>query len=239
MPLGGTIPLVVAGLSLVMVRRRLPEVAVCLLLYLIDLLMFTNLYIIHDYYCYANNIFLVIAVGLAIVAMSEVGRPARRWALAGTVLLLGSMVVEYHQTFQPIQARDQSSMKTLGTAIHDRTRPDDVIVVLGFDWSSEVPYYSRRRLLCLANWVTEAGRMDTVPRHPRPLSNRRGRHRPVGGEANLPRRADSRACDYRGSSANPRQSTLRTSSCYEPTGRIRHPDRPIRKWATNYDATSR
>jgi hypothetical protein len=148
-PLGSPIPFVVGALGLIMARRRLAEVAACLLLYAADMLVFTNLYVVHDYYHFANNLFLIAAVGLAIVAMFEAGPPLRDGAIAGLALLLGSMVFDYNRNYRPIQARNHSNEQRLGAAIRRQTGPDDVIVLLGFDWSSEVPYYSGRRALCL------------------------------------------------------------------------------------------
>ena len=33
---------------------------------------------------------------------------------------------------------------------------DDVIIIQGVDWSPEIPYYSRRRALCLPVWASAA-----------------------------------------------------------------------------------
>ena len=150
-PLGGHSPFVVAALGLIMARRRLAEVLGCLMLYLLSLLTFTNLFYVHDYYFFENNIFLVVAVGMAIAAMFERGRPLRDGAIAGLVLVLGSMAFDYARTYLPIQAHNESSKQRLGAAIRERTEPDDVLVLLGFDWSSEVPYYSGRRAPLLAS----------------------------------------------------------------------------------------
>jgi hypothetical protein len=156
LPLGRQVPFVVAALSLVMARRRLAEIAGCVLLYLVGILTFTNLFYYHDYYYFANNIFLIVAVGMAIVAMLEAGRPLKAGAIAGLVLLLGFMVFDYSRLYRPMQAHNASSLKRLGAAIRDRTSPDDIVVLLGFSWSSEVPYYSGRRAMCLADWDNPA-----------------------------------------------------------------------------------
>jgi len=156
LPLGRQVPFVVAALGLLIARRRLAKIAGFVLLYLVGILTFTNFFYYHDYYYFANNIFLIVAVGMAIVAMLEAGRPLKAGAIAGLVLLLGTMVFDYTWVYRPIQARDASSLKRLGAAIRDRTAPDDVIVLLGFSWSSEVPYYSGRRAICLADWDNPA-----------------------------------------------------------------------------------
>ena len=153
LPLGAEMPFVIAAVGLVVARRRLAEVCMCVFLYLIDILTFTNLYYVHSYYYFANNIFLIVAIGMVIVAMIESDRRLRDIAIAGLLLLLGLMGFDYRRTYQPIQANNMLASERLGIAIRDHTEPEDVIVLLGFDWSSEVPYYSRRRALCLPNWV--------------------------------------------------------------------------------------
>ena len=155
-PLGRHVPFVVAALGLIMARRRIAEVIGCLLLYLVGVLTFTNLYFVHDYYFFANNIFLIVAAGMAIAAMLERGRPLSDGAIAGLVLLLGSMAFDYSWMYRPIQARNETDRQRMGAAIHRRTAPDDVVVLLGFEWSSEVPYYSGRRTLCLPTWSNPA-----------------------------------------------------------------------------------
>jgi hypothetical protein len=37
-------------------------------------------------------------------------------------------------------------------AVREQTRPDDVILVVGCDWCSEIPYYSQRRALMVPVW---------------------------------------------------------------------------------------
>jgi hypothetical protein len=158
LPLGGRLTFAVAALGLIMARRRVAEVTVCLLLYSAGILTFTNLFYVHEYYYFANNIFLIAAAGFAIVAMLEAGPPLRNGAIGGLVLLLGSMVADYNRVYRPVQAYNHTELQRLGTAIRDRTEPDDIVVLLGVDWSPEVPYYSGRRALCLAKW-TAPGRI--------------------------------------------------------------------------------
>jgi hypothetical protein len=153
LPLGQQYPLALAALGLIIARRRLIETAGCLLLYFVGILTFTNLFYVHDYYYFANNMFLVVAVGMAIVAMIESGLLLKTVAIAGLALLLGSMVLNYNQIYRPVQCRNALAEQRLATAIRDHTGPDDVIVVLGFDWSSEIPYYCHRHALCLPNWA--------------------------------------------------------------------------------------
>ena len=134
----GAIGLVVVGLALG--RRRLIECLACVLLFLTGPLTFTHLYHTHNYYFFANNIFLVVAAGMAFSAMLEREASLKKGGLAG---LLAFMVVDHRATYLPIQTRNRgSTIQQLGAAIRGLTDPDDVVVALGFDWCSEIPYYS-------------------------------------------------------------------------------------------------
>jgi len=156
MPLGRQVPFAVAALGLIMARRRLVEVAGCLFLYLVAILTFTNLFYVHEYYYFAINIFVVTAAGMAIVAAFEAGPPLRDGAIGGLILLMGTMVYDYNRLYRPLQDRDDQGLSRMAAAIRDRTAPDDIVVTLGFDWSSEVPYYSERRAVALAGWAKPA-----------------------------------------------------------------------------------
>ncbi len=155
-PLGGLGSIGVAALGLMVARRRYAEFLGCLLLYILSLLTFTNLFYVHDYYFFENNIFLVVAVGTAIAAMCERGGLLRSGAIIGLVLLLASLAFDYDRTYRPIQVRNASRLQRLGAAIRERTAPDEILILLGLDWSSEIPYYSERRALCLPIWADPA-----------------------------------------------------------------------------------
>ncbi|MGD0041656.1 MAG: hypothetical protein ABSE84_14850 [Isosphaeraceae bacterium] len=151
-PLGRTTYFAIAAMGLIMARRRYVEVLACLAMYLVGLLTFTNLFYVHDYYFFANNIFLIAAVGISITAMVEYGRPLRAGAIAALLLLFCTSILDHCLTFRPLQKHNQLAIKKLSKAIRERTSPDDVVVALGFEWSSEIPYYSERRALCIPSW---------------------------------------------------------------------------------------
>ena len=54
---GGWVPIAFGALGLIIARRRLREVFACVFLYCITVCVFINLYYIHNYYYFANNIF--------------------------------------------------------------------------------------------------------------------------------------------------------------------------------------
>jgi hypothetical protein len=149
---GQTILLGCSLLLALLARRRRAAVAGCALIYVTLPLVFTNLYVVHEYYAYASMVFLVGGVALAVTGLSERGG---RWARAGRLLAVAFLVVagyDYLERYYPIQSANHTESAAVCRAVRERTDPDEVILVLGCDWSSEVPYYSRRRALMVPSW---------------------------------------------------------------------------------------
>jgi hypothetical protein len=150
---GGVVgAIVLAGACVWATRRtkrwRIP-VAACLAGYVALPLVLTNLYWFHEYYHFANHPLLLGAVGLALAAMLEAGGRLRTAALAFVASSFLVAGVVYGTYYYPIQARNADEPLRACRAVRDGTSPEDVILVLGCDWSSEVAHYSRRRALSL------------------------------------------------------------------------------------------
>jgi hypothetical protein len=134
-------------------RRHLLIGLAVIAAFLVPFLLFTNLYIVHGYYPYANAIFALAAVGLAIGHIAETGR----LVLAGLILaaiLLGQLIY-FHATYAPVIDADLSlsHINQIAQLAKHNTTPDDGLIVLGQDWSSAVPYYSERKALVIPKWV--------------------------------------------------------------------------------------
>ena len=134
--------------------NRIP-VAVSLLAFVAVILAFTNLHIVHNYYQYANGVFLIAAVGFALQGQLELRLPNRLIALAVMIGVLALGVRHFNRTYLPAQQVDTASAPLFASALaaRDLTRADDVVLILGLDWSSEVPYYSERRALMEPGWA--------------------------------------------------------------------------------------
>jgi hypothetical protein len=132
-------------------RRCLPA-AGCGLVYLTLPLVFTNLYRIHEYYACASMIFQVGAVALVVVGLSE--RDGwRRWlGSALAAVFLTTAAYDYLVVYYPIQAVNRVESAAVCQAVQEHTDSDDVILVLGCDWGSDIPYHSRRRALMVPVW---------------------------------------------------------------------------------------
>ena len=114
-------------------------------------LLFSNLYYLHQYYFYANGVLLILATGVAIGAFFEYA--PRFWWMNWIPWLLAVVVGfiqlrDYQRDFLPLQ------QLTVAGGEHTQlvrllTDPEDVIIVVGDDWSSIIPYYAGRRALMI------------------------------------------------------------------------------------------
>jgi hypothetical protein len=139
--------LAVAVLAPILARRRQALALACGGLFLAVPAVFTNLHAVHNYYAYANGVFLLGAVGAGIVGLLEVGRWRRGLGFAILGLAIVAELMTYSRTYLFAQARNDRSQDPLVQAIQTRTAPDDAVIVYGLGWSSELPYYARRRAL--------------------------------------------------------------------------------------------
>jgi len=144
-------------------RRYRAAVAACVFIHLALPLVFTNLYSMHEYYAFASMVFQVGAVALTVAGLMERGgwRAGLGGGVAAAFVLLAGH--DYLTAYYPIQAADHVESAAVCRAVREKTDPEDVIVVLGCDWSSEVPYYSRRRALMVPFW--ESTPVSDLPRY--------------------------------------------------------------------------
>jgi hypothetical protein len=143
-----------AGLALIDGRPRWREILLCLAMFLAALVTFPILYAYHDYYYLSNTVFLLIAMGLVLVALAESRRP--RWLVALVVLtVVGLQAGRYLNWYYPTQSAISAGGSGLTEALQALTRPDEVLVIAGQDWSSITPYYAQRRAVMLRGDVED------------------------------------------------------------------------------------
>ncbi|OGE03651.1 hypothetical protein A3G16_01965 [Candidatus Curtissbacteria bacterium RIFCSPLOWO2_12_FULL_41_16] len=117
------------------------------LLFLAGPLIFTNLYIVHDYYWYANAVFLLFSLGFLINSFLNISRLKIVAKFIVLPVILLTMYQAYFARYYSIQKFNNVAYLPLANAIKYFTKPDDILLIHGFDWSSEIPYYSQRRAL--------------------------------------------------------------------------------------------
>jgi hypothetical protein len=128
--------------------RRWNTVAVaCLSLYIGTILIFFNLHVVHEYYPYANAVFLVVAVGVLITTILKI--PGKRgWiGVALLVLMMVACGSRYFAHYYPIQIRNAPGRPQAVELVDKIAGPESVILIEGLEWSAEFPYQSHRRAI--------------------------------------------------------------------------------------------
>ncbi|MBI2513707.1 MAG: glycosyltransferase family 39 protein [Opitutae bacterium] len=129
-------------------RHRWRAVAFCATVFVAPLAVFPILYAYHDYYYVANTVFLMLAIGLVLVGVSET--PRWRWLGPGlAALLVAGQAFYYVEHYYPTQAAILSGGNGLTLSLRRLTAPDEVLAIAGQDWNAMTPYYAQRRALML------------------------------------------------------------------------------------------
>jgi len=133
-------------------RRIMPAVIASLALYMATIEIFFNLHYVHVYYAYANAIFVIVAAGIVLGAVVEL--PGwRGWLGAGAFALMLAwcgytyffgLFFQGHSIYQ-IQSKNAPGRPQAAALIDQFTHPQDVIVVFGPKWFTEIPYQAQRR----------------------------------------------------------------------------------------------
>jgi hypothetical protein len=149
---GGVIACVALG-GLLLSRRHALAAAGCAAGCLTGFFVFTNLHIVHAYYLPAIALLALMSVGLAVSAIIESGH--RAIGLAMLVAIVAGQLTFFRSVYAPRFAADHSRLETYraGLLAREHTAPDEGIIVLGIDWSSEVAYYSERRSVTVPLWL--------------------------------------------------------------------------------------
>lgn len=148
------LPLVaaLAVLGLAVGRPRWREIAGCGAVFGLALVAFPELYAYHDYYYAASLLWLLLAMGLVLVALAESRVP--RWLLFGvTLAVVGAQVGYYFWHYYPMQRHVSPGGDGASRLLRALTLPDEVIVITGQDWNSMIPFYAQRRALMLRDEV--------------------------------------------------------------------------------------
>lgn len=136
---------------------RLARVLLGLLaLFVLPLLVFTNLHVVHDYYQVANAVFWSLLVGLSVAFVMETSRPARypwRPVLVAAILLLNlAELYEQYDIYKFNRIGADHPTLLLSDFIRRETPEDLPVIWIATDWTSEFAFYSGRRSLTLPRW---------------------------------------------------------------------------------------
>jgi hypothetical protein len=134
--------------------RRIPVIAIFLAGFAAGPLVFTNLYFEHNYYWFANSIWLLLAIGTALGVIQE--RLPGRWPkLAPQTLALvmaGCGLFAWKTRFLPILENlpGKEQLEEAWTRPIQRIVPaGKTLVIIGQDWNPTALYYAGRKGIML------------------------------------------------------------------------------------------
>lgn len=129
---------------------------VLLFLYCAPLLVFTNLYWVHDYYHYANTIYLICFSYLGFLYFIDGTEFIKYKYVILTISYVLSISV-FGFEYAPAKFGNAGQFNSIQIAdfVKSSTSNDQKLVVFGYDWSSEIHYYSERKGLAVPDWVDQ------------------------------------------------------------------------------------
>jgi hypothetical protein len=110
--------------------------------------IFTNLYLVHDYYYYANFMFLIAVIFLMLFPLLESN--TKKSGFWGSLLYFSAFVVfvgVYVAIYLPVQRTNNKSIIEFADKIKLKTNKNDILLIYGHDWNSMIPYYSERKAI--------------------------------------------------------------------------------------------
>jgi hypothetical protein len=128
--------------------------------YLAGPLTFYNLFFVHNYYCYENQIYLVLAFALSLYAITDLKpdpwRNRLRYGAAVSVVFAGW--ASYAHDAIPWISRTPTAaavQKQLQPLI-DAGNHDDILVIYGQEWNPSIAYYTGRKAIMFQTSTPES-----------------------------------------------------------------------------------
>ena len=162
--LGSLWPLALALLAYVAVigagaRRGL--LVVLVVAYMVPLLLFTPLHLVHNYYQVANAILALMALALGVGTLIDRGYVKVGTALL--VVLLGGQLLHFYKVHLPksFVGNEHDQIVTAARWIKEHSPENSAMLAVGVDWSSIAHFYAERKGLGLPTWLPDT---TTLPR---------------------------------------------------------------------------
>jgi hypothetical protein len=127
----------------------------CLAIFLTHFMVFQNLHVVHTYYQTSTGIFLIASLAIAIYGLSLRFAPLRFVIPILILALVSSNLYWFSKVYLDSERQpfgDDSSDIVVGNLIQEKTAPEKPIVVYGYDWSSEIAFFSHRKAMTVARW---------------------------------------------------------------------------------------
>lgn len=130
-----------------------------LALFLLPVLIFTNLHWMHRYYQTSNMIFLTAAVVFVIAELLPSVLHTRMISVILAIIMMAINITAFTIEYLPYVRKHFNAENHIAIAVGDiikkNTHPDSAIVVFGNDWNSATAFYSQRKSLTAPLWFSQ------------------------------------------------------------------------------------
>ena len=153
--------LLILIVAAILAPRTLRFFLFCVTMYFITIEIFFNLHYVHQYYDYANAVFIIAGVGYILANLIEL---PDKGGWIGVVLLALTLMTcgyTYRRGYYELQTTNAPGKPAAAALIDRMTRPDQLILVFGWGYSSELPYQSHRRAI-MASRPESIGGLESV-----------------------------------------------------------------------------
>lgn len=124
--------------------------------FIMPIVLFTHVHIVHNYYQASNGIFLIFAISISVYSLQKINIKALI-----PIAVIFCMVVNYmffYSYFYKIFLNTKilntnNDVIKIAKTIKKNTDEKNVVFLFGLDWSPEVPYYSQRKSVMFPFWL--------------------------------------------------------------------------------------
>ncbi|RMA66229.1 glycosyltransferase family 39 protein [Ulvibacter antarcticus] len=165
--LAGFFGLAILIISLIVGGKNRKLILVCLLLFVLPILIFTNLHVVHNYYQTACACFLLAALAIGIAEILP--KLIKKIPIAPFLILAFASynLYAFNNGYFELTKKSFDPLKTraliLGNVIDKYAPENSGIVVFGNDWSSVIAFYSKRKSFIVPDWFKK---YDSVRKYP-------------------------------------------------------------------------
>lgn len=122
----------------------------------VPVLLFFNLYWVHDYYAIAVTVGWAVLLALGVDELwTHVGRRAIPLMLIATAVSLVSTGLYWSIAYTSQNLGEGPDYLERGAELDRHTSPDDLVVVAGYDWMPSVQYFARRWGLSIPGYMND------------------------------------------------------------------------------------
>lgn len=140
-------------------KREKKIVGISIVLFILPIYIFINLHFIHDYYQISSTIFLVFALAVSIKYTFQKFSKHNLIVLTLSIIFVSSNLFQFINGYANYMKApiDEINNQTLAVSDIIRTYTDknSGIVVFGYDWNSEIAYYSERKSFTVPEWFNQ------------------------------------------------------------------------------------